>query len=106
MYNLEVARNGFGQFLSLKEITKCTKALSDLNNDGKPDVVTANSGSSNLSVRSGDGNAKLTFPFSRDLASLDLFPNTVALGDLNKDGRLDVVTVNTPQKSISIILKR
>jgi FG-GAP-like repeat/FG-GAP repeat len=73
-------------------------AVGDMNADGKPDVVTADDRRTvSVLLNRGDG----TFGPSRDYGLfkggpnwLVAGPNAVALGDLNADGKLDVVTAN------------
>jgi hypothetical protein len=75
-------------------------AVGDLNRDGKPDLITANE--SDLSVLSGNGDGTFQparsivlpdeFPWGTYSANpLQQFPQSVAVGDLNADGKLDVV---------------
>jgi Calx-beta domain/FG-GAP-like repeat len=63
----------------------------DFNNDGRLDVATANSGSSNVNVLV--GNADGTFqPAQQSPAGNS--PSSLAVGDFNADGKLDLATVN------------
>jgi hypothetical protein len=74
-------------------------AVGDVNNDGKRDIVTANGGG-NLSVLLGNGNG--TFQAALTVAlpdqtppgytgtPLTQYPTSVAVGDLNADGKLDL----------------
>ena len=75
-------------------------AFSDLDADGKLDMVVANGGSNNVTVRlgSGDGDflAGTTFGTSQR-------PTAIAIGDLNRDGRPDLA-VGTMNSRISILL--
>jgi hypothetical protein len=64
-------------------------AVADVNNDKISDVVTANNGSSTVSVLIGDGAGGLTSPADYPLAAA---PTAVALVDVNGDGLADVVT--------------
>jgi hypothetical protein len=77
-------------------------AVGDLNGDGHTDIVTANNGSTDVgvSVALGDGTG--------ELALLGFFGsgprvNSVALADLNGDGRLDAVTANG-NSTMSVLL--
>ncbi len=66
-------------------------AIGDLNNDGRPDLVTANTGSLRVSVllNKGDGN----FRAPRNYRVGDR-PYAVAIGDLNGDRKPDLATAN------------
>ncbi|MGB3654038.1 MAG: FG-GAP-like repeat-containing protein [Rivularia sp. (in: cyanobacteria)] len=68
-------------------------ALGDVNGDGRQDIVTANSyysdGRVSVLLNEGDG----TFADSTDY-TVDTSPDSLTLGDVNGDGRLDIVTAN------------
>lgn len=80
-------------------------AAGDLNGDGKPDLaVTSNNfpgGTVSVSLGNGDG----TFG-ARQIFPVGASPASVALGDLNVDGKLDVAVANTGSNSVSILLGR
>ncbi len=73
----------------------------DFNLDGIPDLVTANQGSNDVSVRLGSGRGdfgrKTDFP-----AGLGSF--AVAVGDFNRDGKPDLVTANLRGNNVSVLL--
>lgn len=69
--------------------------LADLNGDGKLDIATANGSAGNVSVLLGNGNG--TFQAASNLSvgeGTDTQVNGVAVGDLNGDGKLEIVTAN------------
>ncbi len=78
-------------------------AISDLNADGRPDFVTANTAANSISVLL--GNADGTFGPKTDFGT-GLHPNSVAIADLNADGRPDLVTANADSNanSVSVLL--
>ena len=76
-------------------------AVSDLDLDGAPDVVTVNHESNTVSVLRGDGTGAL-------LPRLDFgagtYPVAMVVADMNGDGAADVVTANSNSQSISVLL--
>jgi VCBS repeat protein len=79
-------------------------AAGDFNGDGKPDLaVTSNNsfpnGTVSVSLGNGDGTFGLrqSFPVGNS-------PASVALGDLNGDGKLDAAVANTSSNSVSVLL--
>src|SRR5262245_17592132 len=63
----------------------------DFNNDGRLDLVTANTGSSNVSVLL--GNEGGTFDPAVD-SSAGIRPTSIAVGDFDDDGNLDLAGVS------------
>ena len=74
----------------------------DFNGDGSTDLVSANSGSNNISliISNKDG----TFGNERTFA-VGTTPVALAVGDVNKDGSADVVVANSGSNNISVLLK-
>jgi hypothetical protein len=78
-------------------------AVADVNGDGKPDVVVANQcaddtcTSSNVGVLLGNGEG--TFGTAATFGSGGLFSDGVAIDDLNRDGKLDIVVANSSSSS-------
>ncbi len=65
-------------------------AAGDVNNDGKIDLVVASVLSGQIQIHIGDGAGCLGTSTSVDVLNFGR-PRFVALGDLNKDGKLDIV---------------
>jgi FG-GAP-like repeat len=78
-------------------------AVADVNGDGKPDIVTANSGSNNVSVLLGNGSGSFSAAPGSPLA-VGTNPASVAVADVNGDGRLDIVTANSGSNNVSVLL--
>jgi hypothetical protein len=76
-------------------------AVTDLNGDGNPDLVVANSGSADVSVLLGKGdgsfNPAVNYP-------AHTAPRSVAVGEVNGDGKLDLVVVNSSSDDVSVLL--
>ena len=68
-------------------------ALGDLNGDGKPDLAVANYSSSTVSVLLGNGDWDFGFGAKTDFGT-GSYPYSVAIGDLNGDGKPDLAVAN------------
>jgi hypothetical protein len=76
-------------------------AIGDFNNDGKQDFAAANSGSSTVSIRLGDGTSGFSGTTNVSVGSL---PVSVAIGDFNNDGKQDIAAANAWSNTVSIRL--
>jgi len=73
----------------------------DLDNDGNLDVVTANSGSDDLTTFMGDGTGNFSVGMNFVVGTL---PKAVATGDMNEDGNLDLIAINETSFDGSVLL--
>ena len=67
-------------------------AVGDVNGDGRPDIVVANTNSNTVGVLLGNGNG--TFQAAATYGSGGLYVLSVAVADVNGDGKPDVVVGN------------
>jgi len=77
-------------------------AVGDLNGDGHPDLVTANSDTT-VSVLLGDGGGGFSAAPGSPFA-VGAYPESVAIGDLNGDGHLDLVDADYGDNTVSVLL--
>ena len=78
-------------------------AAADLNGDGKLDIVTANSGNNSVTVllanSSGGYTAATGSPFP-----VGMIPRSVALADINGDGKPDIGAANAGDNTVTVLL--
>jgi hypothetical protein len=78
-------------------------ATGDFNGDGKLDIVTANSGDNSITVLLGDGSGGFT-PAAGSPFAVGTNPQSVAAGDFNGDGALDIVAANAGDNTVTALL--
>jgi hypothetical protein len=77
-------------------------AVADITGDTKPDLVVVNGSSNAAEVLPGNGNG--TFQLSRSFGTgSNSAPNKVAVADLNGDNKLDIVTGNNNNNTVSVL---
>src|SRR4029434_5695072 len=80
-------------------------AVGDLNGDGKLDLAIANSGSSNVSVilnaTGTDGTPAFALPQTFETKQT---PRGITIGDVNGDGKADLVVANFSANCVSVML--
>ncbi len=78
----------------------------DFNGDGKLDLAMADTGNpnaGNLSVLLGQGNGSFQSPANY---SANVGSQSVTVGDLNRDGKLDLITTNNTSGNVSVLLNK
>ena len=75
----------------------------DVNNDGKLDLVTPNLRGNAIMVMLGDGKGSFADAAGAPFA-VQTRPGYVAVGDLNKDGRLDMVATHDDYPIVAVLL--
>ncbi|WP_151087962.1 FG-GAP repeat domain-containing protein [Hymenobacter baengnokdamensis] len=88
---------------STKGLYPVALAVGDVNGDTYPDVVLVNETSSTVSVLLNTNSPALFAPASV-YGSGSLLPRGIALGDVNKDGLLDIVLAATVGNKIGVLL--
>lgn len=78
-------------------------AVTDLNRDGKPDIVVANTASESIAVLLGDGKGHFQ-PAPGSPFPVGHLPNDIAIGDFNGDGNPDLLVPNTQTPYLTILL--
>ncbi len=76
-------------------------AIADVNQDGHPDLIVANSNANSLSVLLGDGTGGFAAAVNIGVGSR---PLSVVVADFNGDGKMDLATANSGADSVSVLL--
>lgn len=78
-------------------------ALSELNSDGNLDITTSNQDDNSVSVLLGNGRGAFT-PAAGSPFAVGRSPYPHAIGDVNKDGYLDIATPNVGSNDVTVLL--
>lgn len=78
-------------------------ATGDINKDGNLDFATSNYGHHSVSVMLGNGKGGFA-PASASPLTVGRGPYPLVLGDVNKDGNLDIITPNVSSNNVSVLL--
>lgn len=78
-------------------------AITDINHDGKPDIIVANTADETVSILLGDGAGQFT-PAPGSPFPCGKAPNDIAVADMNHDGNPDLVIANTETPFITVLL--
>jgi hypothetical protein len=78
-------------------------SIGDIDGDGKPDLAIVNEASNSVSLLRNTGNVGIIgFATKVDFATGGL-PQSVSMGDLDGDGKLDLVVANSSDTTISVL---
>ena len=109
-HNVGVLLNaGNGTFLSATTFSTSafsgprSVAVVDVNNDNKPDIVTANPGTNNVGVLFGVGNGTFLAVTTYSSGGTSA-PQSLTVVDVNSDNRPDIITANTNANNVGVLL--
>ena len=80
-------------------------ACGDIDGDGIPDLVLANSGASNLTLLLGigDGSFRAPLDYATSGPAWPAGPGSLVLADLDRDGRLDIAVVDANHNVVEVV---
>jgi hypothetical protein len=77
--------------------------VGDFNGDGKLDLAVANDWDNNVTILLGNGDGTFT-PAPGSPVAVGVEPSALAVGDFNRDGKLDLAVANFEDNSVTILL--
>jgi hypothetical protein len=82
-------------------------AIGDIDDDGKPDLAVANSGSNNVSILRNTSTSGATFTGTSFASTVNFIagttPNSVAIGDIDGNGVPDLAVTNGSSNNVSVL---
>ena len=81
--------------------TPAQVAIADVDNEGLPDLITANRGSDDISILAGDEEGGFQ---AQSRMKVGRTPTALSIDDLNEDGSYDIVTSNRRSRSVTLLL--
>lgn len=91
------------QGASAVQASPVSLAIGDFNGDGNPDLVIANEAANNITVLLGNGKGGFTAASTSPI-QVGSEPVSVAIGDFNSDGNLDLAVVNYSDGTVTVLL--
>jgi hypothetical protein len=79
-------------------------AVADANGDGRPDALVTNSSKATLGVLLNDGTGSFTLQANSPSTGAGTYPRSLAVADVNGDGRPDVLVGNEYTDTLGILL--
>jgi len=79
-------------------------AIADFNGDGILDMAISNDMSNTVAIYLGNGDGTFQMPTNHDVYPTGADTYNILVGDVNNDGKLDLVTGNLSSQSISVLL--
>ncbi len=100
--------NGDGTFRVGQTYAACNAhglAVGDFNGDGVPDIVVADAGCGEVTILLGNGDGTFTEGGTFSTGGISPFsPYSVAVGDFNSDGKIDLVTADEMLNKASVLI--
>ena len=81
--------------------TPAQVAIADVDDDGLPDLLTANRGSDDISILAGQDDGGFR---AQSRVRVGRTPTALGIDDLDEDGTYDVVTANRRSRSVTVLL--